>query len=526
AANYEAQLTALPKMEGDGDETAGAVVATSGGAETEVARLKSTIEDLESSRKTTARRLRDIMKKCSQNEERFLAAVETEKARADRFEEMLEDSRRERDAECERLQHNIDSQKEQLDVKVATVKHLWEKVAAIRRVKAVGSEDLKAHLDEAVSARDSLSRLAEDQQEQIDRLRRRAKRKEEEITKTVLARLQAQEASGSSVIDDDEMSLGGAARGDDGGGGGGGGGRESLDSAAGTTRGASAALRSQLADIKAERMDLMCKCQRQEQQVADLRRLVDEITKLESGAPDAAASGGGGGGGDTWETQSGCSDLSGMSLDSSLMPRGVEDIPEKDLRELAKWFKSRSSERRRLLKRYKTGRQKTEALAARKQAGGDVFASVRGKKPTKGGLARTPTSDTESVKSARSGQSVRSARSAKSASTTASNISARLARASAIPSSSSGPGGGGTFSSPKSERVGGRSRGTSPRSATGAPSRPAATAARSARGKSGGGGAGGSGGHGRGRTGRDVELRSGRSPRAGTRAMGGRTGWL
>lgn len=41
----------------------------------------------------------------------------------------------------------------------------------------------QAHLDEAVSARDSLSRLAEDQQEQIDRLRRRAKRKEEEITK-------------------------------------------------------------------------------------------------------------------------------------------------------------------------------------------------------------------------------------------------------------------------------------------------------------------------------------------------------
>lgn len=56
-----------------------------------------------------------------------------------------------------------------------------------------------------------------------------------------------------------------------------------------------------------------------------------------------------------------------MSLDSSVMPRGVEDIPEKDLRELAKWFKSRSAERRRLLKRYKTGRQKTEALAARKQ---------------------------------------------------------------------------------------------------------------------------------------------------------------
>lgn len=44
----------------------------------------------------------------------------------------------------------------------------------------------QAHLDEAVSARDSLSRLAEDQQEQIDRLRRRAKRKEEEITKVSL----------------------------------------------------------------------------------------------------------------------------------------------------------------------------------------------------------------------------------------------------------------------------------------------------------------------------------------------------
>ena len=54
-------------------------------------------------------------------------------------------------------------------------------------------------------------------------------------------------------------------------------------------------------------------------------------------------------------------------MDSSAMPRGVEDIPEKDLRELARWFKSRSAERRRLLKRYKIGRQKTEALAARKQ---------------------------------------------------------------------------------------------------------------------------------------------------------------
>lgn len=56
-----------------------------------------------------------------------------------------------------------------------------------------------------------------------------------------------------------------------------------------------------------------------------------------------------------------------MSLDSAFQPRGIEDIPEKDLRELAKWFKSKSTERRRLLKRYKTGRQKTEALAARKQ---------------------------------------------------------------------------------------------------------------------------------------------------------------
>lgn len=64
-----------------------------------------------------------------------------------------------------------------------------------------------------------------------------------------------------------------------------------------------------------------------------------------------------------------------MSLDSSLMPRGVEDIPEKDLRELAKWFKSRSAERRHLLKRYRTGRQKTEALAARKQV---IFALVFG----------------------------------------------------------------------------------------------------------------------------------------------------
>lgn len=49
----------------------------------------------------------------------FFRAVEMEKARADRFEGMLEDSRSERDAECERLTQNIDSLKEQLDVSVA-----------------------------------------------------------------------------------------------------------------------------------------------------------------------------------------------------------------------------------------------------------------------------------------------------------------------------------------------------------------------------------------------------------------------
>lgn len=48
------------------------------------------------------------------------STVETEKLRAERLEEMLEDSRRERDAECERLQQNIDSQKEQLDVSAST----------------------------------------------------------------------------------------------------------------------------------------------------------------------------------------------------------------------------------------------------------------------------------------------------------------------------------------------------------------------------------------------------------------------
>lgn len=65
---------------------------------------------------------------------------------------------------------------------------------------------------------------------------------------------------------------------------------------------------------QAERMDLMCKCQRQEQQVADLRKLVDEIAKLESGAPDASGSGGDNSG--NWETQSVCSDVSGVSRPS------------------------------------------------------------------------------------------------------------------------------------------------------------------------------------------------------------------
>lgn len=106
----------------------------------------------------------------------------------------------------------------------------------------------------------------------------------------------------------------------------------------------------------------------------------------------------------------------------------------------------------------------------------------------------------ESVKSA---MSARSARSAKSASTTASNISARLAKAAGA---SGGAGSG--VPSPRATATG-RARGGSPRAGTGA-SRPvaAAAAAREAA------------------AGRDKELRSMKSPRAGTKAMGGRTGWL
>ena len=43
--------------------------------------------------------------------------MDTEKERADHLEVLLEGSREDRDAECERLQRNIDSLKEQLDVR-------------------------------------------------------------------------------------------------------------------------------------------------------------------------------------------------------------------------------------------------------------------------------------------------------------------------------------------------------------------------------------------------------------------------
>lgn len=49
------------------------------------------------------------------------------------------------------------------------------------------------------------------------------------------------------------------------------------------------------------------------------------------------------------------------------MPKAVEDIPEAELRELVSWFRERGLERRRLLKRYKAGRLKTEALDAKKK---------------------------------------------------------------------------------------------------------------------------------------------------------------
>lgn len=53
-------------------------------------------------------------------------------------------------------------------------------------------------------------------------------------------------------------------------------------------------------------MDLMCKCQQQEQQIAYLRKLVEDIAKLEQGPPDFA-------GDVNWETQSISSDISGVS---------------------------------------------------------------------------------------------------------------------------------------------------------------------------------------------------------------------
>lgn len=51
------------------------------------------------------------------------------------------------------------------------------------------------------------------------------------------------------------------------------------------------------------------------------------------------------------------------------MPKAVEDIPEAELRELVSWFRARGGERRRLLKRYRAGRLKTEALDAKKKVG-------------------------------------------------------------------------------------------------------------------------------------------------------------
>ena len=49
------------------------------------------------------------------------------------------------------------------------------------------------------------------------------------------------------------------------------------------------------------------------------------------------------------------------------MPKAVEDIPEAELRELVSWFREKGGERRRLLKRYRAGRLKTEALDAKKK---------------------------------------------------------------------------------------------------------------------------------------------------------------
>lgn len=61
-------------------------------------------------------------------------------------------------------------------------------------------------------------------------------------------------------------------------------------------------------------MDLMYKCQRQEQQVKDLQKLVDEIARLEQGAPDLSTNSANNAGGEgNWDTQSISSDISFVS---------------------------------------------------------------------------------------------------------------------------------------------------------------------------------------------------------------------
>ncbi|CAM9432404.1 unnamed protein product [Phaeothamnion confervicola] len=175
-----------------------------------------------------------------------------------------------RDAECDQLERSLAEVTEQLETRASTVSHLWEKIGNLRRGSVRQEEALRAQLEDAADEKRELERVVAAQQQQIDRLRRRAALREEEIMQAVLLKLKGPAPAGmESAGTEPAVAAGTAAPA---------GGPDADDIGCDGQP-------DEKDDIEFENAELAGVCERQAAEIAALTRLLDELERLERGPP-------------------------------------------------------------------------------------------------------------------------------------------------------------------------------------------------------------------------------------------------
>lgn len=154
--------------------------------------------------------LKAALEEAKAAEERALAAVVEEKQRAEALTNKMKDKDEEslrvneqlsqKATEVTNLEAAVASLEGQLRVKASTVKHLWEKVGAMRRSGSAGEDSLRAQIEEISQHKMRLERLNQEQAEALERQSARNRVREDSIARAVLNRLQAPGAQSSTAV--------------------------------------------------------------------------------------------------------------------------------------------------------------------------------------------------------------------------------------------------------------------------------------------------------------------------------------